>query len=49
MHLPGEVTYACIPVGYRTWGLEHQVLLPMPYSLDVWIRGGACPGGPETG
>jgi hypothetical protein len=46
---PGGVTYGSIPVGYRTWGVEHQVLLPMPYSLDVWIGGEGCPGGPETG
>ena len=46
---PSEVTYDSIWVGYRTWGLEHQVLLPMPYSLDVSIRGGGCPGGVENG
>ena len=45
----GGVTYVSIPVGYRTLGLEHQVHVPMPYSLRVWIRGGACPGGPLAG
>ena len=45
---PGGVTYVSIPVAYRTWGLEHQVLLPMPYSLDVRIRGGGCPRGVQA-
>ncbi len=46
---PGGVTQLSIPVGYRTWGLEHQVQVPMPYSLRVWFRGGECPGGPLAG
>ena len=46
---PSGVTYGSIWVGYRTWGFEHQVLLPMPYSLDVSIRRGGCPGGLENG
>jgi hypothetical protein len=46
---PGGVTFLSIPVGYRSSGIGHQVQLPMPYSLEVRIRGGECPGGLQTG
>lgn len=46
---PGGVTHLSIPVGYRAWGLEHQVQLPMPYALEVRFRGGECPGGSLAG
>ena len=47
---PGSgVTFLSIPIGYRTWGLEHQVQLPMPYSLEMRFRGSECPGGLQTG
>jgi hypothetical protein len=44
----GGVTFLSIPVGYRTWFTQHQVLLPMPYSLEVRMQGGGCPGGMGT-
>jgi hypothetical protein len=46
---PGGVTFLSIPVGYRSLGIEHQVRLPMPYSLEVRFRGGECPGGLQAG
>ena len=46
---PGGVTFLSIPVGYRSLGIGHQVQLPMPYSLEVRIRGGECPRGVQTG
>jgi len=44
---PGGVTFITIPVGYRTWFTQHQVQLPMPFSLEVRKQGG-CPGGMGT-
>jgi hypothetical protein len=34
-----------IPVAYRTGFLHHEVLLPMPFTLEVRFRGPECPGG----
>jgi hypothetical protein len=39
------VTYLSIPVGYRTAFVDHDVQLPMPYSLEVPFHGPECPGG----
>jgi hypothetical protein len=42
------VTYLSIPVGYRTAFVDHDVQLPMPYSLEVPFHGPECPGGLQT-
>lgn len=42
------VTYLSIPVGYRTAFVDHDVHLPMPYSLQVPFHGPECPGGLQT-
>jgi hypothetical protein len=39
------VTYLSIPVGYRTVFVDHDVQLPMPYTLEVPFHGPECPGG----
>jgi hypothetical protein len=45
---PGDgVTFLSVPVRYRTWLVHHEVQLPMPYTLEVRMRGG-CPGGMGT-
>jgi hypothetical protein len=43
---PGSgVTFLSLPVGYRSWLTDHEVQVPMPFSLDVRFRGPECPGG----
>ena len=43
---PGSgVTFLSLPVGYRSWFTDHEVQVPMPFSLDVRFRGPECPGG----
>jgi hypothetical protein len=45
---PGDgVTSLSIPVRYRTWFVQHEVQLPMPYSLEVRMQDG-CPEGMGT-
>ena len=43
---PGSgVTFLSLPVGYQAWFTDHEVQVPMPYSLEVPFQGPECPGG----
>jgi hypothetical protein len=41
LHGPGEtVMLSSVPVTYRSFGITHHAVLPLPYSIRVFGRGG---------